>query len=43
MVGPSRLRYITRGLMAAATLAITPAFGAGPDSDNGQTLAQPMV
>ena len=37
MVAPSRLRYICHGLTVAATLAITPAFGADPD--NGQRLA----
>ena len=39
MVGPSRRRHISRGLMVEPTLAITPAFGAGPDPDNGQRLA----
>ena len=37
MVGPSRLRYIRHGLIVAATLAITPAFGADPN--NGERLA----
>lgn len=37
MVGPSRLRYIRHGLIVAATLAITPAFGADPN--NGEQLA----
>ena len=37
MVGPSRLRYICHGLIIAATLAITPAFGADPT--NGERLA----
>ena len=37
MVGPNRLRYICRGLIVAATLVITPAFGADPD--NGERLA----
>ncbi len=37
MVGPSRLRYICHGLIIAATLAITPAFGADPN--NGERLA----
>ena len=37
MVGPSRLRYIRHCLIVAATLAITPAFGADPN--NGQRLA----
>ena len=37
MVGPSRLRYISHGLTVAATLAITPAFGADPN--NGERLA----
>jgi mono/diheme cytochrome c family protein len=37
MVGPNRLRYISHGLTVAATLAITPAFGADPN--NGERLA----
>ncbi len=37
MVAPSTLRYICRGLIVAAALAITPAFGANPD--NGERLA----
>ncbi len=37
MVRPSRLRYISHGLTVAATLAITPAFGADPN--NGERLA----
>ncbi len=37
IVGSNRLRYIWHCLIVAATLAITPAFGADPD--NGQRLA----
>jgi mono/diheme cytochrome c family protein len=37
MVGASTLRYVSRGLIVAAILATTPAFGA--DADNGQRLA----
>lgn len=37
MVGLRRRRYICQGLIVAAALAITPAFGADPD--NGRRLA----
>jgi mono/diheme cytochrome c family protein len=37
MARPSRLRYICHGFIVAATLAITPAFGADPN--NGGRLA----
>ena len=37
MVGASTLRYVSRGLIVAAILATTAAFGA--DADNGQRLA----
>ena len=37
MIRPDALRYIRQSLIVAATMAITPAFGADPD--NGARLA----